>query len=152
METKQAIQSSAKVVRITSVSPGDVYKRFDTSYEDRTYYGLVKAVHNDGEKAIIEALEFCYKYSSLDVSHKILNGSKDYTIFPSSPEELNFELDKARIRKIRSINEKEEEVKVLKREVEDIDKLISGETQKSLKEMSYKEITQSQFEERKKLI
>jgi len=29
MQTKQAIQTSANVIRITSISAGDVYKRFD---------------------------------------------------------------------------------------------------------------------------
>lgn len=35
MNVKQAIQSSANVIRVTSVSAGDVYKRFDDSYDDR---------------------------------------------------------------------------------------------------------------------
>lgn len=78
MQTKQAIQTSANVIRITSISAGDVYKRFDESYDDRVYYGLVTAIHNDGEKTIIEATEYRYSYSSLNVDYKIMRGEKDY--------------------------------------------------------------------------
>lgn len=145
MITKQAIQSSANVVRITSVGAGDVYKRFDESYEDRTYYGLVKAVHNDGEKTIIEATEFCQKYSDLDVTHKIINGTKDYTIFPSTPEELNFELESARKKQMNKIDDAKDTIATSEKLIADIDGLISGETQKSLKAMSYKELTQSEY-------
>lgn len=150
MKTQQAIQSSANVIRITSVAAGDVYKRFEDSYEDRTYFGLVKAVHNDGEKTIIEATEFCYRYSSLDVSHKILNGTKDYAIFPSTPEELNLEMEKARKAQVKKIEEAEETIVDSKKLIEEIDGLISGETQKNLQAMSYKELTQGEYQNKMK--
>ena len=145
MITKQAIQTQANVVRITSVVPGDVYKRFDDSYDDRTYYGLVTAVHNDGEKTIIEATEYSVKYSSQDISLKIINGTKDYTIFPSSPEELNLELEKARKDQLRDIADAEEKIDKAKKMLKDVDALISGERQKTLKAMSYKEMTQDEY-------
>lgn len=145
MQTKQAIQTSANVIRITSVSAGDVYKRFDESYEDRTYYGIVKAVHNDGENTIIEATEYCYKYSDIQVEHKVIKGTKEYIIFPSSPEELNLELENARKAKVREIEKAEETIVTSKKLLEEIDGLISGETQKGLKAMSYKELTQADY-------
>lgn len=145
MQVKQAIQSSANVVRITSVTPGDVYKRFDDSYEDRTYFGLVNAVHNDGEKTIIEATEYCYRYHTLEVSHKILNGAADYTIFPSSPEELNLNLEGARKQQIEKVEEAKTTIAESTKLVAEIDGLMSGQTQKGLKAMSYKELTQEQY-------
>lgn len=145
MITKQAIQSSANVVRITSVSAGDVYKRFDESYEDRTYYGVVKAVHNDGEKTIIESTEYCYKYNDVDVTHKIINGTKDYVIFPSTPEELNLELDGARKKQLDKIRDAKDQIATSEKLIAEIDGLLSGETQKSLQSMSYKELTQNEY-------
>lgn len=146
MLTKQAIQSTANVVRITSVSAGDVYKRFaDTDYDDKVYYGVVKAVHNDGEKTLIEAVEYCYKYSDISVDYKVISGTKDVTIFPSSPEELNLELEKARKAQLRKIEEAEEQIENSNKLLAEIDGLMSGETQKSLKAMSYKELTQDQY-------
>lgn len=149
MQTKQAIQTSANVIRITSVSAGDVYKRFDKNYEDRTIYGVVKAVHNDGENTIIEATEYTYRWSDLEVSHKVLKGSEDYILFPASPEELNLELENAREKKVREIESSKDAIKKNERLIDEIDGLISGNTQKSLKGMSYRELTQAEYDERK---
>lgn len=152
MNTKQIVQSSANVIRITNVSVGDVYKRFDESYDDRTYYGIVKAIHNDGDKTIIESTEYCYKYSDLSIDHKVIKGEKDYIIFPSSPDELSMELEKARKSKQREIEDAHEKINKNEKIIKEIDGLVSGETQKTLKAMNYKEITQEQFEERKKAL
>jgi hypothetical protein len=145
MQTKQAIQTSANVIRITSISAGDVYKRFEEGYEDKTYYGVVKAVHNDGEKTIIEATEYCYRYSDLSVDHKIISGTKDYIIFPSTPEELNLEFSKAKKSQIKKIENAKEQIEKSEQLIKEIDGLISGETQKNLHSMEYKEITQSEY-------
>ena len=153
MQTKQAIQTSANVVRITSVSAGDVYKRFDTSYSDsHVYYGVIKSVNNDGENTIIESVEYRYSYSSLDVDYKVMSGDKEYILFPSSPEELNLELEKARKTKLREIEESEERIEKNKKLITEIDGLISGETLKNLKKMSYSELTQEQFDAKKKAL
>lgn len=152
MQTKQAIQTTANVIRITNVQVGDVYKRYDTSYDDRVYYGVVRHVNNDGENAIIEATEYRYSYSSLDVDYKIIKGDKDIAIFPATPEELNLELEKARKTKVREIEEAEEKIAKNKKLIQEIDKLASGETLKTLKAMSYSELTQEQFNERKKAL
>lgn len=148
MQTKQAIQTSANVIRITNISVGDVYKRFDKDYDDRVYYGLVTNVHNDGENTIIEATEYSYKYSDLNVDYKILRGEKDYILFPSSPEELNLELEKAKSKKLKEIKDAEEKITNNEKLIKEIEGLISGETQKTLKAMDYKELTQEQFNQK----
>lgn len=149
MQVKQAIQSSANVIRVTNITAGDVYKRFDDSYDDRTYYGVVTAVHNDGETAIIEAMEYCYKYSSLSIDLKVLRGDKDYKLFPSSPEELNTELGDVVRKKQVEIEGKREDIAKLEKEIVEINKLMSGERLKELKAMSYKEMTQDQYQAKK---
>lgn len=151
MLTKQAIQSTANVIRITSVNAGDVYKRFsDSDYDDKVYYGVVKAVHNDGEKTIIEAVEYCYRYSDISVEFKVIGGTKDITIFPSTPEELNLELEKARKAQIKKIEDAKEQIEKSTQLIAEIDGLISGETQKSLQAMSYKELSQQQYNDKMK--
>lgn len=149
MQTKQAIQTSANVVRITSIKPGDVYKRFEENYDDKTFFGLVKNVHNDGEKCIVEATEFIYRYSTLDVQHKVLMGEKDYILFPSSPDELDLTLEEAKKSELRKIEKAEGEIIKSKKIIIDIDGLISGETQKSLQAMSYRELTQQEYNDKK---
>lgn len=152
METQQAVQVSAQVVRITNVKAGDVYKRFDKDYDDRVYFGVVKAVHNDGDNAIIEAVEYNYRYSSLSVDYKVLKGKNDYILFPCTPEELNLELDKARKSEQRKIEDAQETIEKSTRLLQEIDGLITGETQKKLTMMSYKEMTQAKYHEAKQLI
>lgn len=149
MQVKQAIQASANVIRVTNISAGDVYKRFDDSYDDTVYYGVVQSVHNDGETAIIEALEYSYKYSSLNIDIKVLRGDKEYKLFPATPEELNTELDDVIDKKTRDISNKTEEIAKLSKEIEEITKLMSGEKLRELKAMSYKELTQKQYEAKK---
>lgn len=148
MQTKQAIQTSVNVIRITSITPGDVYKRFDENYDDRVYFGLVTAVHNDGDKTIIEATEYKWSGWTLDVEYKILRGEKDYILFPSTPEELNLELEQARRKKQNEITEAQEKIEKNTKLIAEIDALISGEKQKQLKAMSYKELTQADYNQK----
>lgn len=150
MITKQAIQASANVIRITEVKVGDVYKRFDDgSYEDRVYYGIINAIHNDGENAIIEAVEYCYKYNDITVEVKVMRGTKEYTIFPATPEDLNIELEKARSSQIKKIESANDEIDKANKLIKAIDGLVSGETQKQLSAMSYKELTQTDYNTKK---
>ena len=59
MHTKQIIQASANVIRITNLRKGDVYKRIDdSSYGDKVHYGVVLNLYNNGEKTYIETIEY----------------------------------------------------------------------------------------------
>jgi len=149
MNIQQAIQTSANVVRITSVTAGDMYKRFDTSYDDRVYYGIVRSVHNDGKAAIIEAIEYTQQYGNLDVKLRVLTGTKDYQIFPATPEEFAQNFDEIVSKKEREIATKEKEISSLKADIQAIEELAKGEMQKTLKAMSYSEITQAEYNRRK---
>jgi hypothetical protein len=148
MNIQQAIQSSANVVRVTNIVAGDVYKRFDAN-DDCTFYGIVKNVHNSGEEVIVEAVEYRKRYGSLDINLKNLRGAKDYTIFPASPEDLSLELDGIVTAKEKEIEKKREEIVKLEREVKDIESLVSGELTRELKKMSYTELSQEQYNQKK---
>lgn len=62
---------------------------------------------------------------------------------------MNLELDGVIERKNRDIEDKKEEIKKMEKEISEVEKLLSGETLKNLQSMSYKELTQSQFEAKK---
>ena len=149
MQVKQAIQASANVIRVTNISAGDVYKRFDDSYDERTYYGIVTAVHNDGENAIIEATEYCYKYSTIDIELKVLRGDKEYKLFPANPEDLNVEIDKVLAKKKKQIEDWLEDINKAGKEIAELESIKSGKRLKDLKAMSYKELTQAQYQSKK---
>jgi hypothetical protein len=151
MQTKQIVQASANVVRITNVSAGDVYKRFEqSSYSDSTYFGIVRNVHNDGENTVIECTEFRKSYSDLEMNYKVFtNKTEDLAMFPATPEELNMELSGIIENKEKQIQKKEKEIKKLVSEIGDLQKIESGEMMKGLKQMSYKELSQHDYEQKK---
>jgi hypothetical protein len=149
MNTKNIIQASANVIRITSVKVGDIYKRFDDQY-DYTYFGIVKNVWNDGVSAIIESVEYRYSYSSIDVQYKILKGTKDYTIFPATLEDLQNEFAGCIAKKEKEIEEYKEKIITNEKLIIETQKLLSGEMQKELNPMAYKTLTQGEFDEQVK--
>ena len=148
MKTKQAIQSSAKVMRITEIKAGDVYKRFGDSSDD-VKYGVVRGIYNDGEETVIEATEYSYKYWDVDVDFKVIRGDENYTLFPAKPEELDRELGEAKEKKEEKIKELEDDLKKAKKVVADLEGLIEGTTQKKLNEVSFEEMTQEEYEKLK---
>ena len=147
MQTKQIIQSSANVIRITNIAKGNIYKRFQKDY-DYTYYGIVKAVHNDGSNTIIEATEYRYSYGDMNVEHKVITGDKDYVIFPATLEEIQSEFESCITKKEKEIDSANETIKKAEKTIEDTKRLISGEMQKELSSPLFKEMTQGEFNEK----
>lgn len=152
METKQIVQTSANVIRITNIAAGNTYKRFEKDYDDKTFFGVVRNVYNDGQNTVIEATEYRYTWRSIEVNHKVMQGAKDYILFPATLEEIQAEFG-------RVIKDKQEEIKTKTKEIEDAvkviaftEELISGEMQKKLSIPSFKEMPQSEFDEQLKAI
>lgn len=145
MQTKQIIQSSANVIRITNIAKGNIYKRFDDNY---TWYGVVNAVHNDGEKSIIEATEYRAGWSSMEVQYKVIKGEEDYTIFPATLEDFDKEFGGIISHLERKIRDAEKTIADSTKQIEFTNKLISGELQKELSTPSYKEMTQTEYNEK----
>ncbi len=149
MQTKNIIQSSANIIRITQLHKGDVYKRIEeSSYGDPTVkYGVVMDILNQGDKGFIEALEYTKSYSTIDASLKIFGGDKDIAIFPTTIEEVKNHLNSA-VESIRkSIEDKrqalEKEIKMLG----EVETFVSGETAKKLTEASFETVSQDQFDQ-----
>ena len=145
MQTKQIIQSSANVIRITNIAKGNIYKRFDDNY---TYLGVVKSVLNDGEKTIIEATEYRASYSGMEATNKVIKGENDYTIFPATLEDFEQEFTSV----VESLKKKIEDSKksILDNEktIEFTNRLISGELQKELSVPVFKEMSQESYNQK----
>lgn len=151
MQTQQAIRANAAVIRITNIGVGDVYKRFDATYDDRLYIGIVKGVHNDGNNAIIEAVEYTKQYGNVDVAVKILRGDKDYLLFPASPEDFERQLGDVIPKKRREIEKNLLANTKLEQEITEIERILSGETTRDLQAMSYTELSQTEFDSQRQL-
>lgn len=148
MNIQNAIQSSANVIRVTSVQAGDVYKRFDRSYDDKVYFGIVTGVHNDGKTAVIQATEYSVSYGTLDINIKVLRGDKDYVLFPATPKDLTGGLGDIAGRKRKEIGTKQAEIEKLEAEILEVDRLLSGEAIKDTRAMSYTELTQTEYDQK----
>ena len=153
MQTKNIVQTSANVIRITNLKSGDIYKRFDdSSYSNSTYYGIVKSIYNNGERTFIESVEYKYSYGKVEANLYIIRDDKDVAIFPATLEELQNDFEGS-VRKIeKDIEDKEEEIKKLNKALEMTKKLVSGQLQQELSTPEYKELTQSEFNSRMQAI
>ena len=146
MQTKQIIQSSANVIRITNISKGNTYKRFEDN--DCVYYGIVTDVLNDGVNTIITATEYRKSWSSMEVAQKVMKGEKDYVLFPATIEEIESEFQSVVSSKEREIEDSKKKIAEDEKTIELTRKLISGEMQKELSAPQYKELTQEEFNEK----
>jgi hypothetical protein len=150
MQTKNVIQTSANVIRITNLKKGDIYKRYeDSSYSSSLYYGLVKDIKNNGEETFIEAIEYKKSYSSVDADLKIFSGSKDLSIFPATLEEVQEEFSGVVEKLEKEIKEKQKEIENKTKCIEDTNKLLSGQLANMIQSAEYKEITQAEFNQKK---
>ena len=149
METKQIVQASANVIRITKLVKGDIYKRFDDNY---VYLGIVENIYNDGSNAIIESTEYRNYYSSLEVKQNILRGDKDYVLFPATLDDFNLEFDEMERSLTRKIDDAEKTIKETQKAIEITRSLRDGTLQKSLRSPDFIEMTQDEFNSKAKML
>lgn len=149
MQTKQIVQASANVIRITNIQKGNIYKRFDDS-GDYTYFGIVTDVLNDGNNTIITATEYRKSWGDMNVENKVIRGEKEFVMFPATIEDFQMEFQDVISKKQREIESSEESIKKAEKTIEVTKKLLSGELQKELSTPNFKEMTQVEFIEKLK--
>lgn len=111
MHVQQIIRASADILTITSLSPGNVYKRIeepDYSGEQRLSFGVVQSVMNNGEDAAVTALELAPDYSGIVAKLRVFDGRKPVAIFPATPEEVSVHLSELLDRATRDVASAEE--------------------------------------------
>lgn len=149
MQTKNIVQASANVIRITNLQTGDLYKRFDDSqYSRDVKFGFVRNVYNDGEKTYIEAVEYKKSYRDIEANIYIIRGDNDVSIFPATIGEVENEFKDALVNIQKAITDKREEIKKLEQALETTQQLVSGELQAKLSTPTFKEMTQAEFNEK----
>lgn len=94
MQTKTLVQASAQVITITTLTPGDVYKRLVESWGGKfeAVYGVVQTVDFNGEDAMVTALEL----KGPVITTEVFGSGTDLRIFTSTPEEVQFAFDGAK--------------------------------------------------------
>lgn len=91
MQAHTLVRTSAEIVTITTLRPGDVYKRLVKDWQGQyeAVFGIVQTVDANGEAAMISSLEV----SKTKVDHKVFGTDSDLQIFASTPEEVSLGFD-----------------------------------------------------------
>lgn len=150
MQTKNLIQASANVVKITNLVKGNVVKLIEKDYSSlETYYGIVTDMFNDGEKTFIQICRYKKSYGSITAEIKIYEGQSELNIFPAEVEEVEQYFEDAVVQIEKSIAEKKEELDKKERALQNAKDFISMETSKKLTAASFKEISQPEYNQLK---
>lgn len=89
------VSTTANIVRIVSLKPGDVYKRLEeSSYGGATMQiGIVSEVLNNGDRCAVTAIEYKGSYGGVEVETRVFTDKANVTLFPATPDEVHAHLD-----------------------------------------------------------
>jgi hypothetical protein len=150
MKTKQIVQSSVNVIKITNLKKGDVFKIVDTIYgSPDVNYGVVIDLLNSGHSTYVEVLQYRKNYGEMDCKIKLLKGDENVDIFPCEISEVEEYLKEAVEYNEKSIKEMREKLQKKIDANERAKDFISGELSKKLTKVSYEEISQIEFDKSK---
>jgi hypothetical protein len=150
MKTKNLIQASANVLKITSLAVGDVVKQVETSsYDAGIYYGVVTDMLNDGENAFIQITRYKPGYGDIEAQIKLFKGGDDLNIFPATIAEVKEHLGEAIESLAKNIEKDERALNNKKTALKNAIDFVSQETSKKLSEVSYREMSQVEYKEKK---
>lgn len=147
MKTQNVIQTTANVIKITSLKKGDVVKMIESSSysSPESYYAVVLDMLNDGENTYLELLKYKKSYGDVNAEIKLYKGTDDISLFPTSIEEIKEHFEDC-ISKIEKGIEDDKEK--LQKKIEGLNKakdFVSGELSKNLTVVEFSEIEQSKF-------
>lgn len=126
MQVQQMIRNSAEVLTITTLSPGNVYKRVEeTSYTSGPVlrYGVVQSVMNNGEDSAVTALEYAADYNGTTAQVRVFTGSVPVAIFPATPEEVTQHLEELRSSAQKALARAEDEVTAKKASLDAVERM-----------------------------
>lgn len=141
----------ANVISVTSLREGDVFKLLEVnSYgADSIFYGIVVDLFNTGESAYIQVLQYKKSYEDITAELKVYSGDKDLAIFPATIEEVQKYFSESIKKLEKDIEEKKEAIQKQIEGLAKARKFVSGELSKNMNELSYKEMTQKEYQTNK---
>ena len=152
MKTQNLVQLNADVVRITSLTKGDVVKIINTDYNaPRKSFAVVLDLLNDGVNTFVEMLVYKNDYSEIEVDIITYKGDTDISIFPCEITEVEEYLHNAISKMDKKIEEQEINLNKLKISTIKAKEFVSGELSKKLKEVSFTSIPQTEYNDQQKI-
>ena len=148
MQTKNLIQTTANVIKITNLKKGDVVKMIaDGGYSSpEIFYAVVLDLLNDGENTFIEMLQYKKNYSSVKAEIKLFKGTDDISLFPTTTDEVKEYFESAIKQTEDDIEFKKEELQKKIDGLEKAKEFASGELSKKLSEVEYSEMQQEKYD------
>jgi hypothetical protein len=118
MDVVDLVKGSAKVITITTLSPGDVVKVVEESTytKAKIKMGVVVDVLNNGEKAAIELVFVDNSYSTPSLETRVITAeTKDLALFAAKPKDFRAHVDGCLGAMQHEIEKKTEELEAQKR-------------------------------------
>ena len=153
MQTKTLIQAQANVLRVTGLKKGDVVKIVEKAYSSvEIFYGVVIDLLNSGSKTYIQLLRYKKSYGEFTAEIKTYDGEADLALFPVEVNEVYDHFDSVVKSMDNDLKTQRKELQKKEEALEEIRLFVSGEKTKQLTQASFTEITQEQYDEKKRLI
>ena len=147
MQTKNLIQASSNVIKITRLVKGDVVKMIDDqSYSSpEVFFGVVTDLFNSGEKSFVQIMRYQKSYNTVNCEIKTYSGDKDLNIFPATVEEITDHLADCIAKIKKDVIDDEKKLYDKKMSLQRAEEFVSGETSKKLNSAAFKEVTQEEY-------
>jgi hypothetical protein len=150
METKNLIQASANVVRITALKEGDCFKQLEpTGYsggEHKMFYGVVTSLFNTGSRAFIQVTRYEKSYNSIRAEIKTFDDKTDINIFPATVEEIKAFFEDALVVIERDVEKAKSDLHDKIEALKNAKLFVTGETSKKLQAVSFIEMSQAEYD------
>ena len=127
INVKSLVQTSADIITVVHLKPGDVYSRLESDGGDyaQLLYGVVSAVYNNGTDTVISAIEYGkQRYSSVfSAMQKVFKTEDSPRIFEADPEGFKVYLAEMQQSAAYEVEQKQRELQQLEDKLRTINKL-----------------------------
>ena len=128
INVKSLVQTSADIITVVHLKPGDVYSRLESDGGDyaQLLYGVVSAVYNNGTDTVISAIEYGkQRYSStFSAMQKVFKTEDNPRIFEADPEDFKVYLEEMRKSAEYELEQKRGDLQTAEEKMRTIQKLL----------------------------
>jgi len=150
MRTKSIIQASAQIIRITSLTPGDVVKVIQKDYnEKKIFFGTILDVLNDGDQTFVTIALFQRNYGRIEGKVLVASGDEDIAIFPATVDEARMELQSLYDYTLREIEREEQQLADKKAALNRAKDFLSGTLSENVRDASFQVYSQDEYKQLK---
>ena len=143
MQTKNLVQTTARIIRITELAIGNIVKMVEeSSYSGATVkFAVVSDILNNGDKTFVEFVSFSKDYlKGIKLEKTTYAGDKELNLFPANKEDLLTSYQEIKEKTTKEIAEKEEELVAMKQNFDWLEKVIEKDKAQNLSAPKFEEL------------